>query len=98
MIYRTTLDIDFTDKWNKLKPKDYEFIENVVNKISKCPFFVDLWLKLSAYKGVHIIIICSIKCDICRFVYDDTKRFAYDLSRPVYARNILADKKERIKI
>jgi len=98
MLFRTVLDIDFTSKYSKLPPKNEDFIERIIDKVSKCPFFVNCKINLSSFKGFHITLFCSVNCDICRMCYDDDKHFAYDLNRPEYARNILFDKKEKIKI
>jgi len=98
LIYRKVLDIDLITKYSKLPPKNEDFIERIIEKTAKCPFFVDSTVKLSSFKGFRIFLFCSIDCDICRMCYDDDKHFAYDLNRPEYARNISFDKKEKIKI
>jgi len=97
-IFRKVLDIDLTSKYSRLPPKSEEYLEHIIEKIAECPFFINCKIKLSSFKGFHIILFCSINCDICRMCYDDDKHFAYDLNRPEYARNILFDKKEKIKI
>lgn len=97
-MFRTTLDVDLISKWSRFKPLDEEYLDNMVNKIAKCQFFYDMVIKPSSFKGFHITIFCSRKCDICRLCYDDTKRIAYDSARPEYARNILFETKEKIKI
>ena len=89
MIFRTTLDIDSTDK---------DFIVYILKKIFSCKFCIDLCFYDSSFKGIHIIIFCLKKCEICRFVFDDFRRFAYDSNRPEYARNILFQEKEIIKL
>lgn len=82
-LFRTTLDIDTNDE---------DFINKIFQKIVLCKYLYSLTKKFSAFKGVHIILICHKKCDICRIVYDDFRRLAYDSNRPEYARNILFDK------
>lgn len=84
-IFNSTLDIDTNDK---------EKINRIIQKIMKCPSIVYLKKKDSSSKGVHIILGCKIMCDICRFCYDDFRRFAFDLHRPLWAQNILFNKKE----
>ena len=96
--YRKVLDVDLTSKYSRLKPKDEEYLEHMINKISKCHFLIDLTIKISSFKGFHVELFCSKDCDICRMCYDDDKHFAYDMNRPEYARNILFDKKEKIII
>ena len=82
----TTLDVDTTDK---------EKITHILGKIIYyCPHIVDFKFKFSSKKGIHFILFCSKKCDLCRFVFDDFRRYAYDRHRPKYAQNILFDKKE----
>jgi len=98
LLFRKVLDIDLTTKYSKLPPKDEDFIERIIDKVSKCPFFIDLIIKSSSFKGFRIFLFCSVDCDICRMCYDDDKHFAYDMKRPEYARNISFDKKEKIKI
>jgi len=98
LTFRKVLDIDLTSKYSRFKPKDDEYLEHMINKISECPFLFDLKINPSSFKGFHVELFCSIDCDICRMCYDDDKHFAYDMNRPEYARNILFDKKEKIKI
>lgn len=97
-MFRKVLDIDLVTKYSRLPPKSEDETDFMVEKISRCPSFIDLEIKLSSYKGFHIILFCKKDCDICRMCYDDDKHFAYDMNRPEYARNILFDKKEKIKI
>ena len=85
--FRTTLDIDTNNK---------KFIKRLKDKITLCKNFEYFEIKLSKCKGFHVILFCYIKCDICRMVYDDSKRFYYDSYRPEWARNILFDKTEEI--
>ena len=87
--FKCTLDIDTADKG---------FIEHITNKILNCKFCLDIIVTYSSLKGVHIIIYCNKKCEICRFVYDDFRRFAYDQNRPYYARNILFQEKEVVRL
>jgi len=86
-LYRSTLDIDKNDK---------VFINYIEKKIKRCIFLEEFKKRDSSSKGVHIIIKCSIKCDICRFVYDDFRRFAYDQQRKPEEQNILFNEKEYI--
>lgn len=89
MSYRITLDIDTNNK---------DFITRILEKINKCKNLKYSYTRPSSCKGVHIILFCFIKCDICRMCYDDARRFAYDQNRPEWAKNILFDKKEIINI
>lgn len=87
MSFRSTLDIDTNDREN---------IQHIIYKIFYCNNLIHTELKPSDSKGFHVILWCSKECDICRLVYDDFRRFAYDQKRPKYARNILFEKKIRI--
>lgn len=98
IMYRKVLDIDLTTKYSKLPIRTENEIEHIIDKIARCPFFIDLEVHLSSFKGFRIFIFCSINCDICRLCYDDDKHFAYDMNRPEYARNISFDKKEKVAI
>ena len=98
LLYRKVLDIDFTSKYSRLPPKDEDFICHMLGKIFHCKNFHYCHFKYSSFKGCHIELFCLKDCDICRMCYDDDKHFAYDMNRPEYARNILFDKKEKIKI
>ena len=82
-LYSCTLDIDKNDK---------DFISRIEKKIINCEYLHYLEKRPSAFKGYHFLLECLKKCDICRIVYDDFRRLAYDLNRPYYARNILFDK------
>ena len=88
MLFRSTLDIDYNDK---------EKIKRIEEKILKCDNIVHIHKKLSAQKGFHFILKCGIKCNICRIVYDDVRRFMYDQHRPEYAQNILFDGMENLE-
>ena len=87
--FRITLDVDTTDK---------DLITHIYMKIHNCKYCVNVERTFSSFKGVHFVIYCTRECEICRFVYDDFRRFAYDANRPYYARNILFQEKEIIKL
>lgn len=99
LIFRKVLDIDLIqNKYSTLPPKTKKDLIKMFFKIRQCPNFVYYTVKDSSFKGFHVELYCLIDCDICRMCYDDDRHFAYDLNRPEYARNILFDKKEKIKI
>lgn len=97
-MYRTTLDIDFMSKYSKLRPTSNLEVEKMINKILLCDFCIKINKYPSSFKGIHLEIFCDIKCDVCRMCYDDDRRFAYDQNRPEECRNILFEKKVKIKI
>lgn len=62
----------------------------IKNRIERLPCCESVEDKPSCHKGYHIIIHCKKKdCDLCRFVFDDAKRYEHDISRPVRTRNVL---------
>lgn len=87
--FRSTLDIDTNDKLT---------VSRILNKIAQCEQLNNLTMNFSSMKGVHVTLDCRIECDICRFCYDDWRRFAYDVVRPKEARDILFEGKEWISL
>lgn len=63
-------------------------LEDIYRKISLCPFHGTVDFR-DTQKGYHLLMKCSKECDICRFVFDDQKRFAADFKRPEYKKNVL---------
>lgn len=88
ILFDSSLDIDTTDK---------EMIKRILYKICCCPYICSFDYDFSMCKGIHFRLKCFIKCDKCRLVFDDFRRFAYDQFRPKWARNILFDKKEMLR-
>jgi hypothetical protein len=43
----------------------------------------------SSLNGYHVELFCNKVCDLCRFVFDDPRRYQYDLYRPRHKRNVL---------
>lgn len=80
-----TLDIDTDNK---------EFLEHVTLKVSQCKNIQKMNVELSETKGFHIRLWCNMDCDLCRFVFDDVIRYAYDQFREPFSRNVLFNKKE----
>lgn len=98
-MFRKVLDIDLiSGKYSKEIPKTKEDILRIIQKIGLCKNFIYHDFEWSSFKGCHIILYCSVNCDICRMCYDDDKHFAYDEARPEYARNICFTEKVKIKI
>src|SRR3990170_5092829 len=84
-----TLDVDSTDK---------ELINRIIAKIMKCEFIVDFNFEPSKQKGYHFRLYCSRKCDMCRLVFDDEIRFAFDQYRQQYSRDVLTQETYPFKI
>jgi hypothetical protein len=85
MEYYNTLDLDSIDK---------KQLEEITKKIKKCKNCLSVQSKDSSSKGYHVSIICKIKCDICRLVFDDQKRYEIDLGRDEKFKNTTFDEKE----
>jgi hypothetical protein len=83
--YYQNLDLD---KINK------EELKTIIEKIKKNPCCLSVNFKDSSTKGYHVSIICNKKCDICRFVFDDQKRYEIDLGRDEKFKNTTFTEKE----
>lgn len=83
-----TIDLDTNDK---------ETVERILGKISKKSCLVSLIVEPSLQKGFHLKMMCSKHCEMCRIVFDDAVRFAYDDERPTFSRNVMFDTKEFFK-
>ena len=80
-----TIDIDTNDK---------EKVFEILQKILKCKNIILFRVKLSLQKGVHVKMFCCNDCEICRLVFDDKIRYAYDQFRHIESQNVLFDEKE----
>jgi len=79
-----TLDLDQITK---------EDLREIINKISRNKCCLWIKSKYSDSKGYHVIINCLKTCDLCRFVFDDDKRFAVDSVMPLKFRDFLFNEK-----
>lgn len=79
-----TIDLDFIC---------HEEARRICAKIARCQNCMSMSLKPSMFKGYHISMLCSKKCDLCRLVFDGNKRFMCDLKRETRFRNILFEEK-----
>lgn len=79
-----TLDLDEIKK---------EELERILQKIknNKCCLKIE-WV-YSNSKGVHVRLICSEICDLCRLVFDDDKRYSVDYVMPLKFRDFLFKEK-----
>lgn len=80
-----TLDLDNITK------EQFFYISLKIIKKDCCKDFK--W-KYSSSKGFHVIFNCIKKCDICRFVFDDMKRYEIDFNRDLKFQNTLFTEKE----
>ena len=83
-----TIDLDLNPR---LPDNDKYLLKRIIEKIVLCDSCLEIEYKDSNSKGYHIIFSCSRNCDLCRFVFDDAKRFMLDLRRPEWRQNILFD-------
>jgi hypothetical protein len=92
--YYSTLDLDF----ESVAPNDLactkEKVNKIIWKIIQCQNMIGLIREPSNKKGVHLKIFCKIKCDICRFVFDDDIRYSADSKRNKEFINIIFDTKK----
>ncbi len=84
-----TLDIDTTER---------ERVNQIIGKIMQCPYLDDLEVEPSFQKGVHVKMWCMKECEMCRLVFDDEIRYAYDQYRPKYSQNVLFNEKKILKV
>lgn len=82
-----TLDID--------RNTDKQFINYILEKISKCDKLIDMQISLSnSLNGFHILLNCDISCYLCRMVFDDQLRLDADFdNRASFEQNVLFDEK-----
>lgn len=85
MIYYNTLDLDECTK---------EQLQKIIQKIKSNTCCLSIKHKDSSSKGYHVSIICSKKCDLCRFVFDDMKRYEIDFGRDEKFKNTVFSEKE----
>jgi len=64
--------------------------QKIVAKINALECCRKVTFKPSLHKGYHVLIFCKKSdCDLCRFVFDDTKRYEHDIERPKRTQNVL---------
>lgn len=82
---RNTLDLDRITK---------DQLQHILSKICRCPSLAYYILADSWAKGYHVTLWCLKDCDLCRFHYDDQRRYYADLTnREPHERNILWTRK-----
>jgi hypothetical protein len=88
MIKYNTIDLDINPR---IPNNDNHLLEKIVEKISLCEYSYFIQVLDSNSKGYHILFYCSKNCDLCRFVFDDDKRYSLDVERPEWRQNIMFD-------
>lgn len=87
-MYYQSIDLDETNK---------EQLNTIVTKIRNNVCCLKVDYKSSNSKGYHIFIMCAKHCDLCRFVFDDQRRFEKDTNREEKFRNVTFTEKEYFK-
>lgn len=91
MLKYNTIDLDLNPR---LPDSDKHLLDRIVNKISLCEACLSIQVLDSQHKGYHIFLYCSQNCDLCRLVFDDSKRYMLDVTeRAEWCRNIMFDVK-----
>jgi hypothetical protein len=92
--FYNTLDIDWDNIPDINLSCSKEKIDNIILKIKKCPNLLGIKKEYSNKKGYHLRFYCKVKCDICRFVFDDDIRYSADSKRKKEFTNIIFDTKK----
>lgn len=87
MVFKPLINTLDLDKINK------EQLEIITQKIKNNECCKEVIIRDSNTKGYHIIIICRKNCDLCRFVFDDAKRYDIDSVMPLRLRDFLFTEK-----
>jgi hypothetical protein len=66
---------------------DYENFFMIYEKIQACSHHGVVMFR-DTQKGYHILFKCDIECDLCRFVFDDPARYAYDFKKKPSRQNV----------
>jgi len=94
LLKRNTVDVDgkvFVDAEGKLR--------RVLGFVGRCPFSQTLRYRVSpSLNGYHVEFWCTLNCSLCRFVFDDVKRYVFDLRRPPWTRDVLWSSKVFCKL
>lgn len=92
MIKLNTIDIDL-NPINPYHGKDY--VNRIVMLICRCTSCLGVQIKDSDSKGYHLFVYCkeNSNCDLCRLVFDDSKRYMNDFDRIEERKNVMFDAK-----
>lgn len=90
MIKYNTIDIDI----NPLIILDgKKHLKKILNFIIRCESCIGIRSNDSDSKGYHLFFYCKKDCDICRLLFDDSKRFMMDFDRLEERKNVMFDAK-----
>lgn len=70
-----------------------EILKKITDFITSCELCIRIQIKDSNSKGYHILFFCKKECDICRLLFDDSKRFMMDYDRFKERQNVMFDAK-----
>lgn len=90
MIKYNTIDIDL-DMKNPYHGKEY--VNRIIRLITNCQSCIGVQIKDSCSKGYHLFVYCKENCELCRLVFDDSKRYMLDYKRPKWRKNVMFDAK-----
>jgi len=85
-----TIDIDLDAK-NPFHGKEY--LNRIIRLITNCESCLGVQIKDSDSKGYHIFLFCKTDCDLCRLIFDDSKRYMMDYDRIEERKNVMFDAK-----
>lgn len=69
-------------------------LDKVFNFIIGCEYCLGIQPPIdSDSKGYHLIFFCKKDCDVCRLLFDDSKRFMMDFDRIEERKNVMFDDK-----
>jgi len=89
-----TIDIDYEYEKEQGLTCTTDKINRIITKIQKCPHLIsEIEKTFSCKKGYHLRFYCSISCDKCRMVFDDSIRYSADTTRKKEYTNIMFDTK-----
>lgn len=68
-------------------------LDKIIKFITNCEYCIGLKVEDSSSKGYHLFFFCKKECDLCRLVFDDSKRFMMDFDRLTERQNVMFDAK-----
>ena len=91
LIKYNTIDLDIYPNYIT---NGKELLNKVFNFIINCSGCEKIEpVKDSDSKGYHLIFYCNRDCELCRLLFDDSKRFMMDYDRFEQRKNVMFDDK-----
>ena len=90
-----TFDVDWRRLYNGFIEDSDSLLDVILHRVYRCGHVGSVKVRDSASgNGFHVVVSCDrCGCDVCRFVFDSAVRVDADMSRPVWTRDVLWDKK-----